>query len=117
MNYGLHSVPEPLQDEDKWAKLTIRQWGIMIPAILLSLVLLTVTWKLHIFPLGISLAVILVALAICIAWIELPDDKYLFGSRVKLEKLLLRLLWKKMPFNKKIYVKNYDNGYREWFEK
>lgn len=114
---GMHPVPAPLQDEDKWAKLTIRQWGIMIPAVILSLLVLKVTWHLNILPLGISATVILLVAAGCIAGIELPDDKYLFGSHVRLEILILRLLWKNMPFNKKVYVKNYDNGYGEWLKK
>lgn len=117
MNYGVHEVPRPLQDEDKWFKLTKRQWVIVLPAMVISIVLLRFFFKMHLLPIGIAATVLIMCIAVIMAWFELPPEKYLFGTGIKLDKLVLRLLKKQLPKNKVIYTKNYDNGYREWVKK
>lgn len=117
MGYDVHEVPRPLNDEDKWFKLTKRQWLIMFPAILLSFFVIRFTYRIGFLPIGIALSVIFVICAFCLAFVELPPEKYLFGTGFKLEKLAIRIIRKKMPKNKKIYVKNYENGYKEWMDK
>ena len=117
MRYDEHNVPAPLRDEDRWWKLTKRQWVILLPALLLALGLGALFKSIHMFPIGVAVAVIILVSAGVVAFIELPNDKYLFGSGVKLEKLLFRILWKRLPANKKVYTKNLDNGYERWNKK
>lgn len=117
MNYGDHRVPAPLQDEDKWFKLTKRQWVIMLPAIALIVLMIKETIAIRILPIGVALSVLILILALCLAFFELPPEKYLFGSGVKMEKLFIRIVRKRLPKNKVIYTKNYNNGYREWKKK
>lgn len=117
MAHGVHEVPRPLRDEDKWFKLTKRQWAIVLPAVILSVLIIKLFHAVHLLPVGVALTVIILCVAIILAWFELPPEKYLFGTGVKIEKLVLRLLRKRLPKNKKIYTKNYDNGYKEWGKK
>lgn len=117
MAHGVHDVPRPLQDEDKWFKLTKRQWAICLPALLLIIFSVRIFYKIKMLPIGIALSVLIACFAGVLAFCELPADKYLFGTGVKLEKIVVRLLKKKLPNNKKIYVKNYENGFEEWMKK
>lgn len=117
MGHGVHEVPRPLQDEDRWFKLTKRQWVICLPALVLIFLCVKIFYKIKMLPVGISLSVIILSLAVVLAFLELPAEKYLFGTGVKLEKLALRLVKKKLPKNKKMYTKNYENGSKEWMKK
>ena len=117
MGYGDHKVPTPLKDEDKWYKFTKRQWAIVLPAVVLAIIILRVTKGLNILPVGVALVIVMGILAWCLAFWELPPEKYLFGSGEKMEKLAFRLWKKKLPKNRKIYTKNYENGYKEWRKK
>ena len=117
MSYGEHRVPDPLQDEDKWLHLTKRQMLIIIVPLLLAAGIIKLTIALGILPLGIFLAVALFILTGTVLIIEVPPEKYLFGSGNKLEIIAFRLLVKKLPMNKKIYTKNLDNGFERWKEK
>lgn len=117
MGYGDHRVPDPFQDEDKWIKLTKRQWVILLLPMLLAYGIIKLSIRLGVLPIGIALAILLVVLTVAVLVIEIPPEKYLFGSGNKLEKIAFRLFVKKLPKNKKIYTKNLDNGYERWKDK
>ena len=117
MNYGDHRVPDPLQDEDKWLHLTKRQMLIIIVPLLLAVGIIKLSIAVKLLPLGIFLSVVLLILTGTVLIIEVPTEKYLFGSGNKLEIIAFRLLIKKLPMNKKIYTKNLDNGFERWKEK
>ena len=114
MSYGDHRVPDPLQDEDRWLHLTKRQMLVIIVPLLLSIGVIKVTNTIGILPLGIFFTVVLMILTGVFLWIDVPSEKYLFGSGNKLEKIAFRLFIKKLPMNKKIYTKNLDNGFERW---
>ena len=117
MSYEEHRVPDPLQDEDKWLYLTRRQLIIIVFPILLALGILKLTYSIGILPVGIFFAIVLLVLSIAFLAIDVPPEKYLFGSGNKLEIIAFRLLIKKLPMNKKIYTKNLDNGIERWKDK
>lgn len=117
MSYGDYRVPDPLKDEDKWLHLTKRQMLIITVPLLLAVGIIKLTIALGILPLGIFVTVVLLILTGTILIIEVPPEKYLFGSGNKLEIIAFRLLLKKLPMNKKIYTKNLDNGIERWKEK
>lgn len=117
MGYADHNVPSPLKDEDKWYKLTKRQWAIMGPAVLIALLVGFIMYKIHLLPVGIAFGVLLVVGAWFIAFTELPDDKFMYGTGVKLEMILFRIIYRKLPWNKKIYTKNLENGIERWKKK
>lgn len=117
MAYAEHKVPAPLKDEDKWFGFTKRQWIIMAPAIGVVVFIVKATKSLHILPVGISLSVIILLMGAVMAFLELPPDKYIYGSGVKMERILLRYVKKRLPKYKVIYTKNLSDGYREWGSK
>lgn len=117
MGYGDHNVPTPLRDEDKWYKLTKRQWAIILPAVLIALGVGVFLGKIHLLPLGIAFGVIVVVGAGFVAFMELPDEKFMYGTGIKLEMVLFRIIYRKLPKNKKIYTKNLDNGIERWGKK
>ena len=106
MSYGDHRVPDPLKDEDKWLHLTKRQMLIITVPLLLAVGIIKLTIALSILRFTGTILII-----------EVPPEKYLFGSGNKLEIIAFRLLLKKLPMNKKIYTKNLDNGIERWKEK
>jgi len=113
-NYGDHKVPEPFKDEDKWLFLTKRQLVILVPAVIICGGLLIQTFRWNILPIGIILSVWLLIVAGAIMIVKIPEDRYLFGSGLYLEVMAFRVLKKKLPKNKVLYTKNYDNGYKDW---
>ena len=117
MAYGDHKVPDPLQDEDKWLKLTKRELLWVLVTVLLVVGIWKLTVRIGILPFGIFLTVIILVLSGIFLWGKIPAEKYLFGSGNKFEKIVLRLLLKKLPQNKKIYTKNLDNGFERWKDK
>ncbi len=117
MGYEDHNVPSPLRDEDKWYKLTKRQWAIMLPAVLVALGMGVFLHKLHLTPVAIAFGVIVVVGAGFMAFMELPKEKFMYGTGVKLEMILFRIIYRKLPKNKKIYTKNLDNGIERWSKK
>lgn len=108
--YSEHKVPTPFSDEDKWFKLTKRQIVILLIAVVISIGICTLAKGFGVLPLGIMISTAVVVVAGFICFMELPDDKYMFGTGVKLEILALRVIVKK--FNRVIYSKNYDNEER-----
>lgn len=117
MSQGIYEKPEEFQDEDKWIYLTKRQWAIILPVVVFdfSVISFIVAFDLTFFlPLVIILLALLLIADIVVAFFDVPQNWYLFGGGMKIERVLFRLIRKKLPKNRKIYTKHYDNGYREW---
>lgn len=117
MGYGKHRVPRPLQDEDKWFKLTKRQWVVALPCILIIAGVLKLTYSLHLLPIGVAVSVTVLALGIVLIFVEMPQEKYLFGGGYKLDVLFMRLVRCRIFRKPKIYCKNLDNDILEWKRK
>lgn len=113
-DYSVHKVTDQFQDEDKWFYLTKRQIAIILPAILICGGILVTTFKWNILPVGIVLTVIILMFTGVLVLANVPDNKYLFGSGLKMEVILLRLIKKRFKKNQVIYTNNYDNEYKEW---
>lgn len=117
MSQGVHEVPEEFQDEDKWFFLTKRQWGILLPVLVFDFGVISFVIKVGLsffLPLVIILLALISIAAAVVAFFEVPQNWYLYGSGMKIERVLFRLLKKKRRKNRKIYTKHYENGYREW---
>ena len=117
---GVHEVPDKLKDEDKWFKLTVRQLAIIAPTLVILLLINIAVFNSalrSVFPLFVIISGIILTLAVVVAFFEMPDDKYMFGSGLKFEVIAIRLIKKRFKKNKKIYTKHYNNGIKEWMEK
>jgi len=112
--YGDHKVTDPFKDEDKWLWLTKRQLFMLVPVVLLCWGIIKQTFQWGILPVGIIISVLLLIMVGVIMLVKVPPEKYLFGSGVHLEVILMRRIKKILPWNKKIYTKHCKNDYKEW---
>lgn len=114
MRREAYEVPDEFRDEDKWFGLTKRQWAILGPValIVVILVIATISAGLTLFlPIVFILCGVLILAGIIVAFFEMPYHWYLFGSGFKIERILFRILRKKLSKKSKtIYTKHYDNG-------
>ena len=120
MSYGVHGVPDPFEDEDKWFFLTKRQWLILLPPV--TLLVLSIVGMLAIGLAILLPFVIIVLVMVCIgaaiiAFFDMPQNWYIFGGGQRIEKILFRLLKKTRKSSKKIYTKHFDNGTQKWNKK
>lgn len=109
MSYSEHRVPSPFQDEDKWFKLTKRQLALLLGGAVIDIVIVKFFMALKLLPLGIMIAVCILAVAGFCAIFVIPQDKYLFGAGLHIEVVLMRLVVKKFK-EKKIYTKHCEEG-------
>lgn len=114
-----HEVPNEFKDENKWFRLTIRQWIIIGPITLLvvmcNIAVFTSPFR-FLLPVTLIFGGCIVITAALIAAFPMPKDKYLFGGGMHMEVILFRLLKKKLWFEKKIYTKYCNNDYKRWLE-
>jgi len=117
MRPGIHDWTKEFRDEDKWLFLTKRQWlilglGALVDFLIVSFIVM-IGLKFLLPVIFIVCGLIFIAFVV-VAFIEVPDNWYLFGSGLQIEKILLRLLLKQRKSEKKIYTKHYDNDYKGW---
>lgn len=106
---GTYNIPSEFKDEDKWFKwFTITQLLALGGSVLLCVIVYKVFAGMHLSFVGACLdIVILVVAALCI-FAPIPNDKYLMGGGQPFRVILIRMVRKRLPKNKMIYVKNYD---------
>ena len=108
---GSYQIPKEYKDEDKWLRFfTLPQLGYMAIALGLSGVTCLFTFLLHIIFVGIVLSVIYFLFFGLVAFLVIPKDRYMFGGGYTFRELLLRVIIKNLPRNRKLYVKNYEEG-------
>lgn len=107
---GKYKIPTPFKDEDKWLKyFTKKQLMYIGFGLMICLPLLKLTWtapSLLKIPVMVF-CIIVMGTALIIGMATMPDDKYLWGGGTKLDKLLFRIIRKRLKSNKVLYVKNY----------
>ncbi len=111
---GSYDIPKELKDEDKWFRyFTKRQLAYVGAGILIDALMLSALSKIGLFEVGLALAELVLIVAFIIAFGKIPEDRYLMGGGYNASTIILRLISKKLPKNKVIYVNNYDNYDRE----
>ena len=106
---GNYQIPKEFKDEDKWFRFFTKRQLLYVGAALgADTLILTVTYPLGIIGLGIFLSEIILILALIFAFVIIPTDKYMLGGGYNLSNIIIRVVIKQLPFNKKIYVKHYD---------
>lgn len=106
---GSYRIMKPLKDEDRWFKFfTKRQLLFVIVGIVLSSFVYPFFSKLGLRIVGIILVEIIMLSMLVLAFLKLPYAKYLIGGGRYVHEILMRLLVKKLPKNRVIYTKNYD---------
>lgn len=106
---GTYKIPSEFKDEDKWFKwFTIPQLLALGGSIAVCVIVYRILAGIHMAFIGACLdIVILVVAGLCI-FAPIPNDKYLLGGGQPFRVILVRIVWKRLPSNKKIYVRNYD---------
>lgn len=109
MALGKYKVPRKFKDEDKWFRFfTKKQLVIMGTAALVGLSILMCSIKIGVPYVGFFLLLLIVISAGVCAMFKIPDDKYLIGGGEYIGTILIRMLIKRLPWNRNIYIKNYD---------
>ena len=111
---GRYDVPEEFQDEDKWFFLTKRQLIIIVPVVFLvvafSIFIVSVGFSI-LLPIVIIVGVLLIMAAVVVAFVDMPDNWYLYGGGMQIEKIIFRVMRKRMKKDRNtIYTKHYDRG-------
>lgn len=106
MALGRYRIPKEMQDEDKWFKFFTKTQLLYVGVgALVSALLIFLTVKLHILPVGLILAEFIMVIAIVVAFVKIPKSRYLIGGGLPIRVLLVRLIEKNLPQNKKLYIK------------
>lgn len=107
MALGTYKIPRPIKDEDKWFKLTKKQWLYLGVGIAIAYVAFKIFTLIHIDLIAYVVAVIAIGVCFMIGTFKMPDDKYIIGGGTKLDTLAKRLILKRFKKYKVLYVKNY----------
>ena len=108
MELGKYEVHEDIQNEDKWLKFfTLPQLGVIALAVVVGVSCIFFFSKIGLAAVGIFFCILLVLAAFVCVMIPMPEDKYLFGGGELIGVLAVRLVLKKTPLKKKLYICNY----------
>lgn len=107
---GTYKVPAPLKDEDKWFKFFTKTQLICVAgSVVLGVSILVFFARIGLVPIGLALCLLEIASVGACVMIRMPADKYLMGGGEYIIVILFRLIRKKLPKNRVIYIKNYDD--------
>ncbi len=107
---GRYRVPKEFKDEDKWFRFfTKRQLIYLGLALVVSVITCIGTYKLNILPVGVVVSELLIMVAAAFAFITIPPEKYMYGGGYRLSTILFRIVVRRLPKNRVLFVKNYDN--------
>ena len=105
---GRYRIPREFRDEDKWFRFFTKKQLIYVAiAVAIDFVFITMTLAFHIVGVGIALSVICLMIALFLAFFVIPTDKYLIGGGYPVMAIISRVVYRHMPGNRILYVKNY----------
>lgn len=109
MALGTYNIPKEFRDEDKWFKFFTKiQLVYMFIAAVIAFVIMNLFVFLHLVYIGIFLSVVVFLIALVMAFVPIPTQRYMFGGGYRVSRIVGRLAWKfVLGHGKDIYVKNY----------
>ena len=111
---GTYSIPKEFKDEDKWFRFfTKKQLIYAGVGVAMVIGVMTVSKALGVTGVGICISEVIVLADGIIAFITMPTERYLIGGGYPLSTIVLRLVRKKLPSNKVLYIKHYDKDDEE----
>ena len=106
MAYGTYRVPREFKDEDRWFRFfTKTQLLIMGIGVGICAIFFLIFSIFGLFIPALILSVIVLSLAGLLAFLPMPDNKYMFGGGYPVYVIALRLFNKKIIAKKIIYTK------------
>jgi len=112
---GQYKIPRELKDEDLWLKIfKKKQLVIAIFIFALDWNIVTLSNKLHLTVVGVTLAVLITLIAGIIIFGVMPKKKHLYGGGLEMEKIAIRLFIRKvLKSSRRIYtpIREEDGGF------
>lgn len=107
---GRFRVIGKLRDEDKWLGLTKKQLVYALIAVFLIINIVKFTYKVNLIFFGgfFSTAIGIAAFLLC--KYEVDKKKYLKGGGYGIDVILVRMIVRKLPGNRVLYVKGLEKG-------
>ena len=106
---GSYQIPKEFKDEDKWFKyFTKKQLIVVGSALGASVLIISFFNGVGLLPVGISISEVVLILSITSSFIRIPRERYLIGGGYHIAVILWRLICKRFPKNRVLYVKNYE---------
>lgn len=106
---GSYQIPKEFKDEDKWFKyFTKKQLIVVGSAVGASVLIMSFFMGIGMFPVGMCISEVLLLLSVTASFIRIPTDKYLIGGGYHIAVIVWRLICRKLPKNRVLYVKNYE---------
>lgn len=106
MAYGTYRVPREFKDEDRWFRFfTKTQLLIMGVAVGICAILFLIFSVFGLFVPALILSVVVLALAGLLAFLPMPDNKYMYGGGYPVYVIAMRLINKKFLAKKQLYTK------------
>lgn len=107
MALGKARIPDEFKDEDKWLRFfSKRQVIVTVAFLVVGIILSIIFFQIGIPFIGLSIIVLFTFVGFAIVTFKVPDSKYLFCGGSYLYVLLARIIRKRLPWNRKLYVKN-----------
>ena len=108
---GSYQIPKEFKDEDKWFRFFTKKQLIVVGAALAAcVVIVSFFYGIGMLKVGLAIAEIIMVLAVAVVFIRIPTDRYLIGGGYHIAQIVGRLIIKRLPGHKIIYVKNYEEG-------
>ncbi len=108
MAAGTYKIPKPFKDEDKWFKLTKKQILYLTAGGLLAVGAIRIFSMLGIAIIGWVVGISILLFSILLSSVAMPLDKYIIGGGISLEILAVRVITKRFPGRRNLYIKNYE---------
>ena len=108
MAAGTYKIPKPFQDEDKWFKLTKKQIVYFAAGGFLAVGFVKLFGTVGLSLIGWVCGIVVLLAAVLLSSVSMPLDKYIIGGGIRLEILAVRVLTKRLPQRRVLYIKNYE---------
>ena len=103
---GVYRVPREFKDEDRWFRFfTKTQLLIMGVGVGICAILFLIFSLIGLFIPALILSVVVLSIAGLLAFLPMPDNKYMYGGGYPVYVIAKRLINKKFIAKKQVYVK------------
>ncbi len=106
---GSYQIPKEMRDEDKWFRYFTKKQLIFVGGALFAAVAICTFFKsIGLFKVGLSISEVILLITLAASFIKIPTDRYLIGGGYHIMQIVSRMVIKRLPQNKILYVKNYE---------
>lgn len=104
---GTYRVPREFKDEDRWFRFFTKiQLLIVGIGAAISAIFWLILSPFHLYVLALIITVVVLAASALLAFLPMPNSKYMYGGGFPIYKIVLRLVNKLYLSDKVIYIKH-----------